>query len=439
MAKPLGLCRTIPILKKGMPLRGTGIRAFEQFVYTTQSVPGAVIPPETGWLGFRSWAATFPCESSAVIAGIPLRRIPWTIVLCVLALVALGLSGIRRADLFNDGPDLFSKQVTWGLLALPALIAALCIPYRHWKPVSYLMFGISLPLLIVVLFMARRGGARCWIPLGFFDLQPSEIVKLTFILALAQYLMYRENHRRLTGLVAPFLITAVPLLLILIEPDLGSAMLFVPVLFAMLFAAGARARHLICVVLLGMTLCPVFWTRMSAEQKSRVVALFTQVDGGPNPNGDRWHQHQSKLVIALGGVWGSETSGRLLDDDAYRLFAAQTDFVFCMVAERWGLAGGILTLAIYLILYARGLMVAAATREPFGRLLAVGIVALLATQTVINTGMTVGLLPVVGITLPLMSYGGSSLLMTAIAVGLLMNVAMRPGYEMTPDPFRFES
>jgi rod shape determining protein RodA len=109
-----------------------------------------------------------------------------------------------------------------------------------------------------------------------------------------------------------------------------------------------------------------------------------------------------------------------------------------MIAERWGLIGGIATLAIYLILFAQGLRIAGATREPFGRLVAVGIVALLATQTVINTGMTVGLLPVVGITLPLMSYGGSSLLMTAVALGLLINIGMHPGYEMTPDPFRFE-
>ena len=359
-------------------------------------------------------------------------------VLCVVALVALGLAGIQRADFTNDGPDVFSKQVTWVLVALPVVLVTLSIPYRFWKPLGYAAFGCSLPLLIVVLFMAKRGGARCWIQLGFFDLQPSEIVKLTFILALAQYLMYRENHRRLGGLIAPFLITAVPLVLILIEPDLGSAMLFVPVLFAMLFAAGARTRHLLCVVLLGMSLSPLFWTKMSAEQKSRVVALFTQVDGGPNPNGDRWHQHQSKLVIALGGATGSESSGRLLDEDAYRLFAAQTDFVFCMVAERWGLLGGVVTLAIYLTLFAKGLMIANATREPFGRLVAVGIVTLLATQTVINTAMTVGLLPVVGITLPLMSYGGSSLIMTAAALGLLMNVGMRPGYEMTPDPFRFE-
>lgn len=373
-----------------------------------------------------------------MFAGFSLRRIPWTVPCCVALLVLLGLAGIRRADALNDGPDLFSKQVTWVLLACPAGLLALGIPYRYWKPVGYVAFAASLPLLVVVLFMARRGGARCWIPLGLFDLQPSEIVKLTFILALAQYLMYRENHRKLSGLTAPLLMTAVPLGLILVEPDLGSALLFVPVLFAMLFAAGARLRHLACVTAVGICLCPLFWTRMTPEQKSRIVALFTQVDGGPNPNGDRWHQHQSKLVISLGGAWGSEAAGpRLLDDDAYRLFAAQTDFVFCMVAERWGLAGGFVTLGVYLVLFARGLMIANATREPFGRLICVGIVALLATQTVINTGMTVGLLPVVGITLPLMSYGGSSLLTTAIAVGLLMNVGMRPGYEMTPDPFRF--
>jgi rod shape determining protein RodA len=374
-----------------------------------------------------------------VFAGIPITRVPWTIVLCTVALLALGLSGIARADELNEGPNLFPKQVTWVLLALPALLATLAVPYRFWKPIGFLLFAASLPLLVVVLFMAKRGGARCWIPLGLFDLQPSEFVKLTFILALAQYLMYRENHRRVSGLILPFLLTSIPLALILLEPDLGSAMLFVPVLFAMLFAAGARPRHLACVALLGVALSPLFWIKMSAEQKSRVVALFSQVDGGPNPGGDRWHQHQSKLVMSLGGMWGSETSGMELDDpDAYRLFAAQTDFIFCMIGERWGLIGGVLTLAVYLALFARGLLIAGATREPFGRLVAVGIVTLLATQTIINTGMTVGLLPVVGITLPLMSYGGSSLLMTVVAVGLLANVGMRPGYEMTPDPFRFE-
>ena len=368
-----------------------------------------------------------------------LRRIPWLVVSCAVALLAIGLTGIARADQLNDGPDLFAKQVTWALIALPALAIALAIPYRTWKPSGHLLFAASLPLLIVVLFMEKRGGARCWIQLGFFDLQPSEIVKLTFILALAQYLMYRDNFLRVSGLIAPFALTLVPLALILLEPDLGSALLFVPVLFAMLFAAGARWQHLACVGLLGLAVSPLFWIKMSVEQKSRITALFSQVDGGPNPGGDRWHQHQSKTVLSSGGLSGSEFTGTTIDDpDAYRLFAAQTDFVFCLVGERWGFVGTALTLFLYLIFFALGLRIAARTREPFGRLIAVGIVTLWATQTVINTGMTVGLLPVIGITLPLMSYGGSSLLMTAIGLGLLLNVGTRPGYEVTGEPFQFE-
>jgi cell division protein FtsW (lipid II flippase) len=127
----------------------------------------------------------------------------------------------------------------------------------------------------------------------------------------------------------------------------------------------------------------------------------------------------------------------LADPAAYRLPAGRTDFVFCLVGERFGLLGTGLTLMLYAILFARGLMIAAATREPFGRLLAVGVVALLATQATINTGMSVGLMPITGLTLPLLSYGGSSLLATCMALGLLLNIGMRPGYEITPEPFRF--
>ena len=368
-----------------------------------------------------------------------LRRVPWPVAVCAVALLMIGLTGIARADQLNEGPDLFPKQVTWAFVALPALALTLAVPYRTWKPVGHLLFAASLPLLIIVLFMEKRGGARCWIQLGFFDLQPSEIVKLTFILALAQYLMYRDNFLRISGLVAPFALTLVPLALILFEPDLGSALLFVPVLFGMLFAAGARWKHLACVGLLGLAVSPLFWVKMSAEQKSRITALFTQVDGGPNPGGDRWHQHQSKFVLSLGGLQGSEFSGTRIDDpDAYRLFAAQTDFVFCLIGERWGFIGAAATLLLYLTFFALGLRIAARTREPFGRLIAVGIVTLWATQTIINTGMTVGLLPVIGITLPLMSYGGSSLLMTSISLGLLLNVGARPGYEVAGEPFQFE-
>jgi len=366
------------------------------------------------------------------------RRVPWTVVVCTLALMLLGLAGILRGDELSGGTEFASRQIVWMALSLPAMFAATLVPYRTFRRWSGPLFLISLLLLIAVYFLPARNGARRWIPLGVMYFQPSELAKLAFILTIAHYLMYRRNYRRLSGLLVPFLLALLPMGLILREPDLGTALLFLPVLFAMLFAAGARPRHLAFISLLGVAVLPALWVGMTAEQKSRVVSLFQQRDGGTTPQEDGYHLHQSKQVLALGGVWGSDIAGVTLNDPrAYHLPASRTDFVFCLVGERFGLWGTLLTLLLYLVLIGCGLRIAAATREPFGRLLAVGIVSLLATQAVINAGMTVGLMPITGMTLPLMSYGGSSLLATSVSLGLLLNVGMRPGYEMTPEPFRF--
>lgn len=366
------------------------------------------------------------------------RRIPWSLVLCAVGLMAVGVSAIARGDSLAGGTKFVERQFVWIVLVIPVLAVSTSINYRLLARYSYALFGLAILLLCLVYLFRPINGARRWIPMGFFSFQPSEVAKLTFILALASYLRFRENYRQLTGLLIPFALTLVPLGLILKEPNLGTALLFLPVLYAMLFAAGARPRHLISVALLGVLVLPLLWLGMSAEQKSRVTALFLQTDGGPTPTGDNYHLHQSKQVLALGGVWGSQLSGETLDDlYAYHLPEGRTDFVFCLVGERWGLIGCLTTLTLYCLLFAKGLLIAAATREPFGRLLAVGIVALLATQTAINTGMTVGLMPITGITLPLMSYGGSSLLATCFALGLLVNVSLRRGYELAGEPFRF--
>jgi len=351
----------------------------------------------------------------------------------------LGLSGISRGDNLSQAGELFSRQVVWVALAIPVMLLSTLVPYRVFRRHCYLWFGLSLVGLLLVYFFPAKWGARRWIPLGIMNFQPSELAKLTCIMALARYLMWRENYRRFSGLLVPFVLTLIPLVLILKEPDLGTALLFIPALGGMLFAAGARPRHLVLVGLLGVMTFPVLWMGvMNAEQKSRITTLFMQRDGGTAPRGDGYHLHQSKQVLALGGIWGSQLAGVALDDPlAYHLPACRTDFVLCMLGERWGVWGSLLVLLLYTVLFARGLLVAAATREPFGRLLAVGIVALLAGQTIVNAGMTVGLMPVTGVTLPLLSYGGSSLLFTAVALGLLINIGLRPGYEMTGEPFRF--
>lgn len=366
-------------------------------------------------------------------------RMPWLIPICAIALMALGLSGILRGDELAAG-ELAPRQLLWMLLGVPAMFAVTAFSYRRLKPWSYAFYVLCLALLVAVYFFPARNNSHRWIPLGVADLQPSELAKLAYVLTLSHYLIYRRNYRRLGGLIVPFLITAVPVVLILREPDLGTSLLFFPVLYAMLFAAGARLRHLVAVALLGVASLPALWSIMSAEQRSRITAVFTQVDGGPAPRGDGYHLHQSKQVLALGGVWGSELSGMPVGDAfAYHLPASRTDFVFCLIGERWGLPGAITVFVLYLTLFARALWVAAATQEPFGRLLVVGIVALLAAQLVINTGMTVGLMPITGLTLPLLSYGGSSLLTTCVALGLVMNVGLRPGREVTGEPFRFKA
>lgn len=367
-----------------------------------------------------------------------IQRVPWGIVVIATLLFGVGLSAIARGDELYHLGEFAPRQRLWAVMSVLALIAAAAWPYQRLKWVAYPLYGVCLLLLVVVFFCPAKNYAHRWIPLGFMNMQPSELAKLAYVVALARYLMHRDSFRHWYGLIIPFGLTFIPVALILKEPDLGTSLLFVPVLFAMLFAAGARPRHLAIISLLGMLGAPVLWVGMSAEQKSRIVSLFTQQDGGEAPDDDGYHLHQSKRLHALGGVWGSWLTGQPLKSRrAYHLPESRTDFVFCLVGERYGLVGCLTILLLYVLLFARVLVVAGSTREPFGRLLVVGIVALLGSQAAINTAMTVGLLPITGMTLPLMSYGGSSLIATCLALGLAINVALRPTYDVSAQPFRF--
>lgn len=368
------------------------------------------------------------------------QRPPWTLLGCVLLLMALGVTGIARGDELAGGVKFHERQLIWITLGLPVLAAASFFNYRRLSGIAPILFGLNILLLLAVYFFPPVKGSQRWIPLGPISFQPSESVKILFILVLAEHLRHRENYRTFLGLIPPFLMALIPVALILKEPDLGTSLLFLPVLFAMLFAAGARPRHLFSIGLLGCLAVPMLWMLMSGEQKSRVTALFLQRDGGAAPTGDGYHLHQSKQVLSLGKLWGSELTGEIVENpNAYHLPAAQTDFVFCMIGERWGFCGCCLTLGLLLLLFARGLAVASLTREPFGRLIAVGVVALLATQTIINSGMTVGLMPVTGLTLPLVSYGGASMLTTCLSLGLLISTGLHRRYDLAGTPFVFRS
>ncbi len=365
-------------------------------------------------------------------------RLPWSILLAAAMLVGLGWLGIARCEQLNDGNGHFLRQqMIWTVVGIVAMLAATIPSYRVLSRWSYAALGVALILLLVVYLFPPVNGARRWLRVGGIGLQPSELAKVAWILAMARYLMYRENYRRLVGVLWPLLLTLVPVLLILREPDLGTALVFLPVLLVMLAVAGARRGDLVGLVVAGLLAAPLLWTQMSHEQQSRVTSLFRQAGAGETALGDAYQLRQAKQMLALGGMWGSLIGGPAVDDPAAcHLPEARTDFIFCVLKERLGLPGIALVLGLYALVVWRGAAIAAATREPYGRLLAAGLSALVAVQVLINTGMTVGLLPITGLSLPLVSYGGSGLLAHCLVLGLLVNVGLRPGYEVNREPFR---
>jgi cell division protein FtsW (lipid II flippase) len=345
---------------------------------------------------------------------------------------------VRADELAATGGRYVSRQFTWVVVSI-VVASLVCWPnYRILSHYSYLLLAIAVGMLVMVFWFPPVNGSQRWIRIGPFGWQPSEFAKLVFVLGLARYLMYRKTHRELYGLLIPLGLVVAPMLLILREPDLGTSLVFLPVLFAMLFAAGARARHLAMVALIGLAILPILWSQMSREQRSRISALAEQTGPNESPTGDGYHLHAAKQRIALGGVWGNFwRTGDVEDVGAYRVPELQTDSVFCLIGEQCGLAGIMALFALFAVLIWRILAIAARTQEPFGRLVACGIAVMIAVQVSINTAMMVGLMPITGLTLPLVSYGGSSLLAMAIGLGLVINIGLRPGYEMTGEPFAF--
>jgi len=366
-------------------------------------------------------------------------RIPVLVVLPAVLLVCLGWIAMDRCEELCGGAGWhLRQQVIWSALAAAAMLAAATPNYRVLSRWSYPIFAAAIVLLVLVYFLPPVHGVRRWLRFGPVGVQPSELAKIALVLGLARYLMDGERQRRASGLLIPLGMTLLAVLLILGEPDLGTAMVLLPVFLVMLFAAGTPRKVLAALAAAGLLALPLLWTGMSREQKSRVTALFEQPGPADAVTADTYQLHQAKQVVALGSVWGSLAVGQAVDDpDAYHLPEARSDFIFCILAERLGLPGAGLVLGLYVVLVWQGLAIAAASREPFGRLAAVGLANLIAVQAVINTGMTVGLLPVVGLSLPLVSYGGSGLVCNGLLVGLLVNIAVRPGYQVTREPFRY--
>ncbi|HSU65824.1 MAG TPA: FtsW/RodA/SpoVE family cell cycle protein, partial [Tepidisphaeraceae bacterium] len=264
-------------------------------------------------------------------------------------------------------------------------------------------------------------------------------------------LRFRSNYRTMKGLLGPFAVALVPLAMVLKQPDLGMASLFVPTLFAMLFVAGARIKHLLLVALLGLAMVPVLWFAgpkpdgpdlpvfrhlpvfVKDYQRKRVYAMFRH---DPKTMRELGYQTQRALAaFASGGLTGKGPGVIPLGQNVPE---AHNDMIFALVGEQFGFVGAAVVLGAFLVLFASGIEIAAATREPFGRLVAVGIVCMLATQAFVNLMVMLRLMPVTGITLPFVSYGGSSLVSGYMAVGLLLNVGQNRPLVIARESFDYD-
>ena len=354
------------------------------------------------------------------------RRFDWVLVAAILLLAVGSVCFIYSASYRGPGQpmaDFYRQQMVWfGIGAVFFMIVSL-VDYRlicQWATVWYVL--AVLLLLLVLIVGVKVYGARRWLGWHGLGIQPAELAKLAVIVGLAYYLFHRtpDERRQWSTVGGVLVLVVVPFLLILVEPDLGSALVLMPVALGMLLVDGARWKHLGLVVALGLCLSPAAWLHLKPYQRQRLT-VFLNPDR--DPLGAGWNLNQSLIAVGSGGVTGK---GFLQGTQTLLGYLPRTvapnDFLFSVIAEEKGFLGSTGVVGLYAVLFWRGWRIAASARDRLGMLLATGVVVMLFVHVFVNMGMTIGLMPVTGVPLPLLSYGGSFVLVTMTALGLLQNV-----------------
>lgn len=358
------------------------------------------------------------------------RNFDWVTMGLIVLLSVAGIMTIysaTRSPVSGEMPSYYLKQIYWLIFSLLSLIAIISIDYVWLGRFSYIFYAIGTALLLLVIIIGRTGmGAQRWLNLGIFSFQPSEIFKLLYIIALSRHIG-EINGRLGAGSVSKtfFLLTLIPLLLIIKQPDLGTAVIVLSIFLSLLAIKGLHKKVSMFIIFLVLISIPflgnIFWEGMKDYQKSRVVA-FLEPDS--DPSGAGYHVNQSKIAIGSGMFIGK---GYLNGTQGPFRFLPEkhTDFIFAVFSEEWGFAGSVFILFLYIAFVLRGIDTARKAKDEFGRLLALGISFMFALYFFINIGMTMGIMPVVGVPLPFMSYGGSALFANFIAAGILISIRTR--------------
>jgi rod shape determining protein RodA len=362
-------------------------------------------------------------------------NLPWGMVLLVVTIAIIGLAAVYSATYTSRGPSsLFTKQVVWISIGFVVMVLAIIPDYHTVGRYAYVLYAISLVLLLLVMIVGKTGmGAQRWLAIGPFAFQPSELAKLSVTLALARY--FAEDPQRggyeLRDLAIPGAMVLVPLLLVLKQPDLGTAIMLLLTSSLIVMLAGIRLRAVMFMLITGLAvvglvflLSPVrhkIWGSLKPYQQNRIKAF---IDPSSDPLGSGYHAIQSKIAVGSGQITGKGYRKGTQSQMAF-LPERHTDFIFAVIAEETGLVGASLLLFLYLALLLAGVDTAKNAKDRLGALMAGGIVSMISLYVLINVGMAVGIVPVVGVPLPLVSYGGTSVIATFLALGILLNIQTR--------------
>ncbi len=351
-----------------------------------------------------------------------LRDIDWWLVASLLLILGLGFVNQYSASTAAGYPFQW-KQLQWYIIGTVAMISSLAFDYRKLAKHWILIYCLTIAMLALVMVIGKNvSGSQRWISLGFINIQPSEFAKLLMVIVLSAF--FAQDDREQYGLLdlwKPLLLVIVPTLLIVKQPDLGTGLLILAIFASMVYYARLRWTSFLIVLGLAISALPVLWKFMKPYQRKRVETFLNPES---DPFGAGWHVLQSKIAVGSGQIMGK---GFMKGSQAQLNFLPEvhTDFAFSIWSEEWGFAGAIILLGIYFFFLVRCLSIARNTRDRFGAFMVFGITAMIFWQVLINVCMVLGLMPVVGIPLPLISYGGSSVLTTLLGMGLIMNVQLR--------------
>jgi rod shape determining protein RodA len=348
------------------------------------------------------------------------RNTNWFLIVLICLTASFGIAMLYSVA-GGDMNPWASRQAVRFSVGVAMMLFVAFIDIRIWLRLAYPLYALGLVLLLIVELMGEIGmGAQRWLDLGFFNLQPSEVMKIAIVLALARYFhgLTAEDVQRFRWLIIPIFMAAVPAALVLVEPDLGTAILLLMLSSAILFAAGVLWWKFALVGIAVLGAIPFAWDRLHDYQRERVLTLFNPER---DPLGAGYQIMQSKIALGSGGIWGK---GFLLGTQSHLNFLPEkhSDFIFTTLGEEFGLVGGLILLGLYAAILVYGFAVAFRARSQFGRLLATGITTTFFLYVFINIAMVMGLIPVVGVPLPLISWGGSAMLSILIGFGLLLSV-----------------